>query len=280
MISRRTVLTGLAACTVPLLSGCGSRQLTLSNPPPANTPLAGFPASGGPASGGIDAVIDINHSSTVTDFSLARNKNNILAVMHKVSEGGTWVDPLYKTRRSQAEAAGLLWGGYHFGTGQNSGAQQAAVFLAAAEPGPANVMALDLEPNERSPANTMSLAQAEEFVATVYRATKRYPMIYTHPKWANGEPYGRIGIRLGEMITPQSILASCDLWLADYRATPEVPKAWANRGWRMWQYAGDNSRGGGGPLGYLSQAVAGIARCDRNKFNGNPSALYQYWQGR
>lgn len=275
MISRRTVLTGLAACTVPLLAGCGSRQLTLSHPPPVITPPADAPTSAA-----IDVVIDINHSSTVTDFALARNRNNILAVMHKVSEGGTWVDPLYKSRRTQAEAAGLLWGGYHFGTGQNPGAQQAAVFLAAAQPGPATVMALDLEPNERSPGNTMTLAQAEEFVAAVYRATRRLPMIYTHPKWANGEAYGRSGLRLGEAISPQSILASCDLWLADYRPTPEVPKAWTSRGWRMWQYAGDNSRGGGGALGYLSQSVAGIARCDRNMFNGTASTLYQYWQGK
>ena len=32
-------------------------------------------------------------------------------------------------RRPQAEAAGLLWGTYNFGTGQSSGAQQAAFFL-------------------------------------------------------------------------------------------------------------------------------------------------------
>ena len=56
--------------------------------------------------------------------------------MHKTTEGGDWFDPSYGPRRSQAEAAGLLWGGYHFGTRQYSGEKQASAFLSAAQPGP------------------------------------------------------------------------------------------------------------------------------------------------
>ena len=275
MILRRTFLSGLAVSTVPLVAGC-SQPLTPSRPPPSVTSVPN-PA---PVNTGLDAIIDLNHSSTVTDFVQARTRSGILAAIHKVSEGATWVDPLYKSRRAQALAAGLLWGGYHFGTRQYTGAQQANAFLAWAQPDPATLMALDLEPNERAPDNTMTVAQAEEFVATILRATGRLPMIYTHPKWANGAPYGRTGITLGQSIGPQSILASCDLWLADYRPTPEVPQAWTRRGWRIWQYAGDNAKGGGGALGYMSQTVAGIGRCDRNLFNGDASGLYQYWQSR
>jgi lysozyme len=84
-----------------------------------------------------------------------------------------------------------LWGGYHFGTRQYSGERQAAAFLSACQPGPSTLMALDLEPNDANPRNTMTLPQAEAFVLAVHRATGRLPLVYTHPAWANGERYGR-----------------------------------------------------------------------------------------
>jgi lysozyme len=120
MISRRNLLGGLAAVTAPALAGCGRGQ------PPTGAGFASA-SSATPVQGvqGLDAVIDISHNVTVTDFAAVR-RSGILAVIHKVSEGGDWFDPSYATRRHQAESAGLLWGAYHFGTGQMSGAQQAA----------------------------------------------------------------------------------------------------------------------------------------------------------
>src|ERR1700728_404355 len=126
MITRRNMLAGLAGLTVPALSGCARpRQQTSPamngtvRTPPVVTPT-----------GGLDAVIDISHLSLVTDFTLMRRHSNILGIIHKASEGGDWVDPTYSERRPQAEAAGILWGAYHFGTHQYSGAEQAAAFLA------------------------------------------------------------------------------------------------------------------------------------------------------
>ena len=86
------------------------------------------------------------------------------------------------TRRRIGDArwalAGLLWGGYHFGTRQYSGVEQARVFLSAAQPGPSTLLALDVEPNERNPRNTMQVSQAEAFVQTIYQATGRLPLVY------------------------------------------------------------------------------------------------------
>lgn len=272
LLSRRSVIAGLAALGVPSLSGCAGRQqpsgFVASTPAPT--------VSYGPA---LDAVIDMNHFSVVSDFSTIRNRGNILAIIHKASEGGDWVDPLYRARCVQAQNAGLLWGAYHFGTGQYSGAQQAAFFLASVQPTPTTRLALDLEPNDRNPGNTMSLLQAEDFVQTIYNATGRLPLIYTHPTWANGGSYGRTGLRLNFPVTSQSILAACDLWLADYRGDPVTPQAWAGKGWRLWQYAGDNSHGGGGALADQSRAVQGVNLCDRNLFRGNPPELIGFWTG-
>src|SRR5690242_5107903 len=109
MISRRGALSGLAALTAPALAGCGNRPA----PSPAQT--ASFAPSGPaesstwkPSVDGLDAVIDISHNVTVSDFRAVR-RSNILAVIHKATEGGDWFDPSYAPRRTEAESAGLLW---------------------------------------------------------------------------------------------------------------------------------------------------------------------------
>ena len=270
MISRRNLFGGLAGLTLPGLSGCGGT-------PPKGSGFDHAAVAPRHSVPGLDAVIDISHNVTVSDLTAVR-RSNILAVIHKVSEGD-WIDPSYATRRRQAEAAGLLWGGYHFGTRQYSGAEQAATFLAACQPGPSTVMALDLEPNERKPANTMKLAQAEEFVQAVQRATGRLPLVYTHPAWANGERYGRRRLNLDRPVTPGSLLSRCDLWLADYRETPEIPHAWADRGWRLWQYAADETAANFAH-GSEPRAVAGVGHCDRNLFAGDAAGLHRFWNGK
>jgi len=223
-----------------------------------------------------DAVIDISYMTNVRDFALARQKSNILGVIHKASEGGDWRDPYYAKRRVQAEAAGLLWGAYHFGTRQYSGKEQARAFLDSARPSPATLLALDLELNELNPANSMHLRQAEDFVRTIHAATGRYPLLYTNATWANGRPMGRGHHSLGGPITAHSILANCPLWLGDYRHQPEVPNAWKGKGWHFWQYAGDGESGG--PRSHRTRAVSGIERCDRNLFRGDIAALQRYWR--
>ena len=164
MLTRRALLAGLVSLAATPKAFAANRT---------GTPVTANPHSK------LDAVIDISHMTTVSDFNLARKRSNILGVIHKASEGGDFLDPLYAKRRAQAEAAGLLWGAYHFGTHQYSGAQQAKMFLAAAKPGPMTLMALDLEFNEGNPSNTMQLRQAEEFVQTVLAATGRRPLVYT-----------------------------------------------------------------------------------------------------
>lgn len=268
------MIAGLSAMAVPALASCSGQQQRTAAP----RLLATTQPITAPSDVGLDAIIDLSHTAAVSDFTLVR-ASGILGVLHKATEGGDWYDPLYARRKVQAQAAGLLWGAYHFGTHQYPGSQQAATFLAAMQSDPATLMALDIEPNERNPGNTMTIEQAEDFVQTVYQATGRLPLVYIHPTWANGGVYGRARLSLGRAVSPQSILAACDLWLADYRVQPEMPAAWANRGWRFWQYAGDDYAGGGGPFGPLSRAVSGVDRCDRNLFQGDAIALYQYWSG-
>lgn len=275
VLSRRSFVRGLIGVAAAPLVACSTTTQPLL--PPRLHATVGPVMN--PADIGFDAVVDISHHAMVTDFAAARYYSNIRGVLHKATEGYDWVDPLYAARRQQAENAGLFWGAYHFGTHQYSGADQATAFLAVAQPGPTTLLALDLELNERSPANSMDLSQAEEFVAAIEAATGRLPLLYVHPAWADGETHKGTGRSLGAAIDPQSNLARCDLWLADYRMEPELPRSWSSRGWRLWQYAGDYAGVGAGPFGPLSLTVAGISACDRNVFQGDEVTLGRYWTG-
>jgi lysozyme len=219
-------------------------------------------------------VIDLSQGVKVSDFRLVR-QSNILGVIHKASEGNDYADSACAARRPQAEAAGLLWGTYHFGTGLGSGTEQAAFFLARSRPGPKTLLALDLEANENNPSNSMTLEQAEAFVQTVADATGRLPVVYVHPTWANGDPLPVSGLRLSAPITAGSILARCGLWVADYHDSPELPLAWAATGWRLWQYAGDETASR--PAYAQTNIVRGVSHCDRNLFNGDATALQRFW---
>jgi lysozyme len=266
MIARRNVLAGLAASVT---AGCGARQA-----PPSAYPYPTAPPPPDRASMGLDAVIDISRSVTVTDFRQVR-ASGIRAVIHKATEGGDYVDSASAARRPQAEAAGLLWGTYHYGTGQMAGAQQAAFFLRISRPGPKTLLSLDLEANENNPSNSMRLEQAEAFVRAVAEATGRLPVVYVHPTWANGDPLPNSNLSFGARITPDSILARCGLWVADYHDSPEIPLAWAASGWRLWQYAGDESANR--PAYNQTTIVQGVSHCDRNLFNGDANALDRFW---
>ena len=48
--------------------------------------------------------------------------------------------------------------------------------------------------------------------------------------------------------------------------------AWAARGWRLWQYAGDQTQGDGA-FGDASRTVAGVSHCDRNLFAASQAGL-------
>jgi GH25 family lysozyme M1 (1,4-beta-N-acetylmuramidase) len=61
----------------------------------------------------LNAVIDISHYNRDPVFTAARQG---VGVIHKATQGADGVDPTYAANRAQAQAAGLMWGAYHFAT--------------------------------------------------------------------------------------------------------------------------------------------------------------------
>ena len=197
---------------------------------------------------GLNVVIDISHYNTVTSFSDVKT-DGVVGVIHKATESTNWSDPTYANRKQQAQAAGLWWGAYHFGT-NDDGTAQAQYFLSKVNPGPNDLLALDFEEN---PQSQMTIAQAEQFVTEIFNQTGRYPGLYSDALAGN---------MLGDNVN--SILANCWFWRAQYGASsPSVPPTWST--WTMWQYTS-------------SGQVSGLsATCDRDTFNGSMDGLSRLW---
>ncbi len=197
-----------------------------------------------------DAIIDLSHFNVNPDFQAAKAAG-ILAVIHKATQGTTFVDPAYDAHRQAATSAGLWWGAYHFGDASD-GVAQANFFLArtagAAQrrPGaePPRVLALDFE-------QQMTLAQARAFVTRIHAATGRWPILY------GGDYLKQL---LGA--TKDPVLANCDLWLAQYDESAVVPPNW--QAWTIWQHTG-------------SATVPGIGQCDRSRFYGSVTTLEKFF---
>jgi len=202
----------------------------------------------------LNIVVDISHHNTVSSFAKVKN-DGIVGVVHKATEGITNVDDKYKTRRTAALNAGLLWGAFHFGR-KGSGATQAKHFLDTVDPVATDLLVLDFEDVD---ANQMTLAQAEQFVQFIKDKTGRFPGLYSGNAFINSQ--------LKNNTT--TVLKNCFLWVARYsEIKPTVPPAWSN--FTFWQYTD-------GTKGPDPHTVNGIGKCDRDKFNGSAANLKALW---
>jgi len=202
-----------------------------------------------------NVVIDLSHNNPAVDLARAK-ADGIQAVIHKATQGTGFCDPVYSVRRAAARSAGLLWGAYHFATGADPVAQ-ANFFLSVASIEPGDLLVLDFEMNEATPANTMTLDQARSFISTVQDAAGITPGLYG-------------GAYLKEQIgqATDATLQSCWLWWAQYGPVPGIPPAWP--AWTLWQYTD-------GHHGIPPFAVDGIGPCDRDQYQGTPEQLQAKW---
>ncbi|XP_014274991.1 lysozyme M1 [Halyomorpha halys] len=199
-----------------------------------------------------ECVIDISHYQKEIDFAKIKN-DSIVAVIHKATEGKTYVDRNYYERRIEAEEEGLLWGAYHFANKGNP-IGQADHFLNVVGDTESILLVLDLEENR---GNNMSPDEAEVFVKRIEERTGRLPLMY--------------GSRIFLKAYNSEILNKCKLWIASFTSNEE-PKLPPHRdSWVLWQYT--NGEVGGTPRGV--DGVTGF--CDRDRYNGTAEELIDLW---
>src|SRR5260221_13811717 len=172
-------------------------------------------------------VVDIYHgdavegSDCVAGFTKAREAG-IWGVIHKSSQGITIKDSAYDRRRAAAVEVGLLWGAYHFNTGDDV-ETQVEFFIQSAKPDDNTLMVLDFEDNPR---RNMTVGQAVQFLRTLEKKLGRPGAIYS------GNRIKESVDQLGD--TDRVYITSHRLWLCQYGLRAVLPDHW-DKYW-LWQY--------------------------------------------
>lgn len=212
-------------------------------------------------------VIDISHHNDVQDFQKVFDFG-IRGVINKSSQGISFTDSTYHTRRAKAVDIGLVWGAYHF-NGNGSIQDQIDYFMKAATPDADTLMALDWEDTfdthgNPTPEYDMNHNQAKEFMQRLDDKLGRKCKFYS-------------GNRAKEQLAHASdsdldFFVSHDLWLAQYSSFTTLPKGF-KKYW-LWQYTGDGS---GLPPHNVPGIIAGNKGLDINHFDGDETALKKSW---
>jgi len=169
----------------------------------------------------------------------------------KATEGTTLIDHTFKSHWSDAKAAGLLRGAYHFFRPQLDAAAQARIFLSQLQDSGELPPVLDVETGSSLPPSQIAsgIATWLELVT----ATTGRPIIYTMPGFWNTLP-----------VIP-GIADKADLWVAHWGA--RVPAAVSGfPDWKFWQYTNKATISG----------VPGFADMDEDRFNGSLEELRAY----
>src|SRR5262245_58339499 len=192
-----------------------------------------------------DMVIDLSHWNTVADWSKIK-PSGIIGVIHKATEGSSYVDDKYYGRQKGALEQGLLWGAYHF---LRPGDMHQQVEHFCDTVGDIDLYAADHEDS------SVSLNDLKEFLEAVYDMTGKRPVIYS-------------GHVIKEQVGSKTddFLGQHLLWLAQYSSSPSWPtKIWPT--WWIWQHTDQGSCPG----------VSGA--CDMNYYDGAPEDLAADWIG-
>ena len=225
---------------------------------------AGCPPSpaGSPGALAVPMVVDLSHFDTVTSFALARSRG-VVGVIHKASQGIDVQDATYRDRRQWALEAGLLWGAYHFGTGDDP-VRQADYFLQCAQPDCRTLVALDYE---SYPSSQMTTDGARRFLEEVERRLGRKAVLYS-------------GSTIKEALGAEhdGFFGSHRLWLSEYGPIPHVQASW--RTYWLWQYTdgsvGPEPRTAPGVPGAFDPQQRSYA-LDCNYYQGTPEQLADEW---
>jgi len=196
-------------------------------------------------------VIDLSHHNTVPESLWPARESGIWGVIHKATEGTSFVDSKLGARFALAHEAGMLWGGYHFIRPGNI-AQQADHFVRTMAPytDDKTLFALDYEDAG------VTLAQCDDFMDNVELSTGRSCVLYSGHVLKDA-------IKAGQ---PGAVdLAERRLWLAQYASSPTAPDGFAI--W-LWQYSDKGE-------------VPGITPpTDVNAYAGTVDDLEASWAGR
>lgn len=230
-----------AATNQPEASASETAQTTATTTPqPATSEPQQQTASASSSLSGID----VSHYQGTVDWPTVA-ANGISFAFAKASDGITYVDPQWTNNVTNATAAGVPIGGYHFYEPNDDPISQADHFLSVLGDDPGQLPpVVDLEKSPASGSEDSYLNDVISFLQAVQSQSNCQPIVYASRSfWTEYLASG---------------LSDYPLWLAEYATTPNPPDG---KTWLFWQ----NSQNG---------TVSGIdGAVDLDVFSGSPSDL-------
>jgi lysozyme len=121
-----------------------------------------------------EVTIDISHHNGSPNLANAQQVR-VRAIIHKATQGSSFVDPMHQLHFGQVLGLRMLWGAYHLGNGDD-GVSQAEFFLNTVKPGPQTLLVLDLESNTAG--STMLRQEGKDSVSHLHAVTRVWPGLY------------------------------------------------------------------------------------------------------
>lgn len=191
--------------------------------------------------------IDVSHHNGAVNWAKVKAAGIKFAFI-KAAEGAHFKDGRFATNATEAQAAGIVVGAYHFFRPDGNGVAQAQHFLKQIKPW-AHMLppVVDVEAAGRMGKKALT-DSVFAFIEHVWLQTGRSAIIYASPSF------------LSERMQP-AIFWQHPLWVAHYGVKqPTVPAPW--RAWTFWQYSE-----------FGTVAGVGTVSVDMNYFNGDAKAL-------
>jgi len=194
--------------------------------------------------------IDLSHHNTIPESLAPAKQSGIQGVIHKATEGSSYVDDKLDNRYYLARDAGMLWGVYHFARPGDMKQQVDHFLRTTAEYVDENSLyALDWEDAG------VLLDEVVEFMERLERVVETSPVLYSGHV---------VKEALGGEGDPR--LSKYRLWVCQYANAPVLPPGWSK--YWGWQYTDQGS-------------CPGInAPVDLNAFDGSIEQLASTWSGR
>ena len=209
-------------------------------------------------------LVDLSRWNVI--FDPAKVQVQLDGVIHKVTEGTSWVDPTSSAMYGGARTYPVC-GAYHYLRSGVSGAAQATHFLNQIHGRKYEILACDFEGTY----NTMDGAMvrvAYDFMSAVAMNRNERVMLYTSPSI-----YDTIIYPNALKLYGRDVFLDFPFWIAQYYLIPSPDKEPSmparRRDWRIWQYTSH---------GVPSQYGSGGNGVDLNVYNGG-LAEFLAWAG-
>ena len=176
--------------------------------------------------------IDISdHQNNLID-SINKQKDSLGFIICKATEGITYTDPNFLYNWKTIKEKSFLRGAYHFYRSNDDPIAQAQNFLNAISSIETTDIppVIDFEDSGIDASKSIESIQSDlkVFINEIETKLKCKPIIYTDNN-------------IGNKYLNEVFFADYPLWIASYdgKETPDLPNAWKEKGWLVWQKSSD-----------------------------------------